>query len=75
MNTKVLILISFFFTSLAYAHPNHMSFKNVTHDKSKIHNLPVDSKVLKLNSMDEKHGQDGIVPCTEQHQMTPCKKD
>ena len=75
MKSTVLILISFFFTSLSYAHPNHMSFENITHDQSKIHKLSDDSNVLKQNSMEEKHGRDDIVPCTEHHKTTPCKKD
>ena len=73
MNAKLLILFSLFFTSLACAHPNHMSFEDVQHDINSI-SISVDSDNSVIQIREEEYGHKEFVPCTEQHREVPCKK-
>ena len=73
MNAKLLILFSLFFTSLAFAHPNHMSFEDVRHDLNSM-SISVDSANTVIPIREEKHGHKELVPCTEQHREVPCKR-
>jgi len=70
---KLSILLTFFTISSAYAHPNHMSFENTKHN-SEHTSINADTDKITHNSTQEQSGHNDIIPCTEQHKNTPCKK-
>ncbi len=74
---KLSILFTFFtlFTiSYAYAHPNHMSFEEVKHNNEHTSTTNTDTDKITHNNTQEQSGHSDIIPCTEQHKNTPCKK-
>lgn len=71
---KISIILTFFTISLAYAHPNHMTFENTPHDKQ-ISGVSAETDKLIHNSIEEKSGHSDILPCVEQHKALPCKKN
>lgn len=77
MNIKLLILLSLFSISLAYAHPNHMTFEDIQHNTAQIKSASAIPDKLTHTAIEEKHGHGNAMPCTQQqqHKTVPCKKD
>lgn len=71
MKIIVFTLLVVFSISLAYAHPNHMSFEAVKHDEQ---SKQSESEKMTHRVIEEKYGHHDTVPCTEQHKAMPCKK-
>lgn len=71
MKITVLILLVVFSISLAYAHPNHMSFETVKHDEQ---SQQPEAEKMTHRAIEEKYGHSDTPPCTEQHKAMPCKK-
>ena len=68
-----ILLLTFFTISLAYAHPNHMSYEDALHnDENQSHSIFNDSD--KITHIKEELGHTDTIPCTEQHKAVPCKK-
>lgn len=76
MNTHLLILLSLLSISVAYAHPNHMTFEDVQHNSMQIKNTFNASDKINHIAVEEKQGHSDTVPCIEQqqHKSVPCKK-
>lgn len=80
MSTKLLMLVSLFsislVSSLAWAHPNHMSFEDVRHSTDQINSVPVIPDKLHHTAIEEKHGHSDAAPCMQQqqHKTVPCKR-
>ncbi|MCW8929374.1 MAG: hypothetical protein OQL19_03935 [Gammaproteobacteria bacterium] len=75
MKIQLVILFSLFSISLAYAHPNHMSFENIQHNTVQIKSTITSQDKLNQTLIEEHHHSD-TVPCVEeqQHKSLPCKK-
>jgi hypothetical protein len=77
MSTKLLILLSLFSISLAYAHPNHMTFEVVQHEGEQNKIIKAIPDKLNHTTIEEKYGHHSDTePCKEQtqHKTIPCKR-
>lgn len=76
MNTRLLMLLSLCSISLAYAHPNHMTFEDIQHNTALIKSASAIPDKLNHAAIEEKHGHSNAMPCTQQqqHKAVPCKR-
>ncbi len=69
------ILVSFFMVSSAYAHPNHMTFEQIKHELETLISTSLKTdKMMPYTLQEDYEHNDNIVPCTQEHKATPCKK-
>ncbi len=69
------ILFIFFAISSAHAHPNHMTYENVKHDKvEQSSDIYKNSDTLIHKNMEKDMGHKQFLPCTEQYKDIPCQK-
>ncbi len=77
MNNSKIIVIAFFFTSFAHAHPNHMTFEQVSHDSQQLSDNALQAQ--QLTQHDFLKNQSGHQPanatCMQiKQQQQSCKK-
>jgi len=75
MNVKLIILLSLFSISLAYAHPNHMSFEAVQHQAEQLKDTHDIANQLSHSAVEKQGHQEVAIPCKQQqHKAAPCKR-
>ena len=75
MSTKVLIILTLFSASLAFAHPNHLSFEKDHHNVIELNIISPADKLFHHDARREKQEHSSDVPCTDkQHKEVPCEE-